>query len=76
MRGRRAAARLLSILLPLFLAGCSSMPSWMPLVGRSDPPAEAPHQPGREGESDAAADGSAPLVPLMERTPLERELGD
>jgi peptidyl-prolyl cis-trans isomerase SurA len=59
VRGRRAAARLLSILLPLFLAGCSSMPSWMPLVGRSDPPAEAPKPP---------ASTSAPL--LSSRDPI------
>ncbi|HEY7038230.1 MAG TPA: peptidylprolyl isomerase [Methylomirabilota bacterium] len=53
MRGRGAAAPLLVVLLFL-LSGCSSiMPSWMPLVGRSEAPAEAPKPP---------ASTSAPLL--------------
>jgi len=34
----------LLVLLPLLVSGCA-MPSWMPLVGRSEPPAEIPKPP-------------------------------
>ncbi|HEX7215170.1 MAG TPA: SurA N-terminal domain-containing protein, partial [Methylomirabilota bacterium] len=59
MRGRRAAAPRLSVLLLLLFSGCSSMPSWMPLIGKSEPPAEAPKPP---------ASTSAPL--LSTRDPI------
>jgi peptidyl-prolyl cis-trans isomerase SurA len=59
VRGRRAVAPLLLVLLPL-LSGCSSMmPSWMPLVGSSEPPAEAPKPP---------ASTSAPLLSARDQT--------
>jgi peptidyl-prolyl cis-trans isomerase SurA len=59
VRGRRATAPLLSLLLLLLFSGCSSLPSWMPLIGKSEPPAEAPTPP---------ASTSAPL--LSARDPI------
>ena len=59
MRGRGAAAPLLLVVLSL-LSGCSSiMPSWMPLIGGNDAPAEAPKPP---------ASTSAPMLSARDQT--------
>ena len=68
MSGRRAAAALRLLPPLLLLSGCSSMiPSWMPLIGRSEPPTEAPRPP---------ASTSAPILSSREQLDSAADAND